>query len=291
MQNKFRTMFIVICALVLPSMTFAKVEVPSIFGDNMILQRELLVPIWGTASPGEKVFVSFDNQTVETTADKKGKWMVKLKPLKTSKTEKKMTIKGSNTITFEGVLVGEVWLCSGQSNMADSFNPQKKRQIEPEYFKMDLSRFRVSGRNGWNEITPATQRSISRVSFYFGIELYKELDIPIGLILRYNSGTPIQAWMPKDASEVIRKELKIPPDWKDAQDIRNPAVQFDEKIAPIVPVAFRGAIWYQGERNAKAQTGWEYRDLLPFHIKTWRELWATSPKTSEFSQASTRWSR
>jgi hypothetical protein len=128
----------------LPSMTFAKVEVPSIFGDNMILQRELLVPIWGTASPGEKVLVSFDNQTVETTADKQGKWMVKLKPLKTSRTERKLTIKGSNTITFEGVLVGEVWLCSGQSNMADSFNPQKKRRIEPEYFKMDLSRFRVS---------------------------------------------------------------------------------------------------------------------------------------------------
>ena len=109
----------------MPSMSFAKVEVCSIFGDNMILQRELLVPIWGTASPGEKVFVSFDNQTVETTADKQGKWMVKLKPLETSRTERKLTIKGSNTITFEGVLVGEVWLCSGQSNMADKFNPQK----------------------------------------------------------------------------------------------------------------------------------------------------------------------
>jgi hypothetical protein len=263
----------------LPSMTFAKVEVPSIFGDNMILQRELLVPIWGTASPGEKVLVSFDNQTVETTADKQGKWMVKLKPLKTSRTERKLTIKGSNTITFEGVLVGEVWLCSGQSNMADSFNPQKKRRIEPEYFKMDLSRFRVSSRNGWNKITPTTQRFVSRVSFYFGIELYKELNIPIGLILRYNSGTPIQAWMPENACEVIRKKLKIPPDWKDAHGIRNPAVQFDDKIAPIVPFAFRGAIWYQGERNAKAQTGWEYRDLLPFHIKTWRELWATSAGT------------
>jgi len=233
MKNNFRTMFIVICALVLPSMTFAKVEVPSIFGDNMILQRELLVPIWG------------------------------LKPLEASRTERRLTIKGSNTITFEGVLVGEVWLCSGQSNMDDKFNPQKKRYIEPEYFKMDLSRFRFSSRNGWNEITPATQRSVSRVSFYFGIELYKELDIPIGLIFRSNSATPIQAWMPKEASEVIRKKLGIPADWKDAQRIRNPAVQFDDKIAPIVPFAFRGAIWYQGERNAKAQTGWEYRDLFP----------------------------
>ena len=126
MQSNLRTMFIAICAVVLPSMAFATVEMPSIFSDNMILQRELLVPIWGMAAPGEKVLVSFANQSVAATADNQGKWMVKLKPLEISRTERELIIKGSNTITFEGVLVGEVWLCSGQSNMDDKFNPQKK---------------------------------------------------------------------------------------------------------------------------------------------------------------------
>ena len=99
--------------------------------------------------------------------------------------------------------------------------------------------------------------------------------MPIGLILRYNSGTPIQAWIPKDDSEVIRKRLGIPEGWNDVQENRNPGVQFADKIDPIVPVCFRGVIWYQGERNAKAQTGYEYRQLLPFMIENWRQLFAS----------------
>ncbi len=280
MKIRLKKLFIVTCAVVFSSMAFAEVKVPNIFSNNMVLQRELPVPVWGTASPGEKVSVIFDGQTLKTTADTSGKWMIKLAPMHASKIEKKMNIIGSNTITFNGVLVGEVWLCSGQSNMADAFNPEKKRSIEPEYFKMDLSRFRFSKEDGWDKITPETQHSVSRVAFYFGIELYQALDIPIGIILRYNSATPIQAWMPKNASEEIRKKLNIPADWNDVRDNRNPAVQFEDKIASIVPVAFRGTIWYQGERNAKAQTGWEYRYLLPFFIKTWRELWATRADTN-----------
>jgi len=252
----------------------AEIRMPAVFGDNMVLQRDLPVPVWGTAEAGEEVTVGFADQRLTATADDRGSWMVTLKPLKTSKTEQTMTVRGSNTIQLKGVLVGEVWLCSGQSNMADSFNRRKNRAIPPKYLEMDLSGFRASTRRGWDRITPRTQLSVSRVGFYFGIELYRELDVPIGLILRYNSGTPIQSWMPKDASEVIRKKLKIPAGWNDDQGNRNPGVQFDDKIAPIIPVAFRGTIWYQGERNAKAQTGWEYRDLLPFHIKTWRALWA-----------------
>ena len=273
-KNRFEKLLAAACVIAWASAALAEVTVPDIFSSRMVLQRELPVPVWGAAAPGEKVSVSFDGQNLTTAADAEGKWMVKLKPLKTSKTGKTMTIKGSNTITFSGVLVGEVWLCSGQSNMAGKFVKSKGRSIDPKAFEQDLSGFRFTSRQGWTSLTPATQHLLSCVAYYFGIELYRELKIPIGLILRYNSGTPIQAWMPKDASEVIRKKLNIPEDWKDNVAVRLPAAQFDDKIAPIVPVAFRGVIWYQGERNAKAQTGWEYRHLLPFHIKTWRELWA-----------------
>jgi len=276
MQNRIDKLFIAACLTACTSMASAEVKVAAVLGDNMVMQRGLPVPVWGTGAQGEKISVSFDGQHLNTTADGQGKWMVRLNPLKTSKTERKMTIKGSNTITLSGILVGEVWLASGQSNMAGRFVKAKGRRIDPKVFKTDLSRFRFSNINGgWHALSEKTQSLLSCVAFYFGIELYEALDVPIGLILRYNSGTPIQAWMPKDACEVIRKKLNIPADWNDTAANRLPGVQFDDKIAPIVPAAFRGVIWYQGERNAKAFTGWEYRHLLPHLIETWRGLWAT----------------
>ncbi len=281
MKTKITTMLIAICIMSWNSIAFAEVKMPAIFGDDMVLQRDFPVPVWGTASPGEKVSVTFAGQKHTTTADDKGKWMVKLNPLETSKTEKTMTIKGANTIMLSGVLVGEVWLCSGQSNMADSFNPRKGRFIEKEYFEKDLSMFRVSSLNGgWEKLKKTNQWRASRVSFYFGISLYEKLDVPVGLIQRYNSATPIQAWMPKKHADEIGKKLGIPQGWNERNKIGTPAIQYNDKIAPIVPVAFRGVIWYQGERNAKIQTGWEYDRLLKFHIDTWRQVWADHAKES-----------
>jgi CubicO group peptidase (beta-lactamase class C family) len=267
-------LFVAISLFGSSSSLHADVTLPIVFTDNMVLQRDLPISIWGTAGADEAVSVAFAGQSVATKADADGKWMVRLKPLATSNLSRVLTVTGNNRIELNDVLVGEVWLCSGQSNMADSFNSAKSRFIEPEYFEMDLSRLRVSTRRGWEPVNEKTQKSISRVAFYFGVDLYQKLDVPIGLILRYNSGTPIQSWIPKDDSEIIRKRLSIAEGWNDVQENRNPAVQFDDKIAPIIPITFRGVIWYQGERNAKAQTGWEYRDLLPFMIDNWRELWA-----------------
>ena len=254
----------------------ADVVLPTVFDDGMVLQRDLPVPIWGTANPREKVTVNFAGQQHSTNADDNGDWMIKLNPLKTSAVGNKLTVKGTNELILSDVLVGEVWLCSGQSNMADSFNKSKNRFIPDDILNSDLSGFRVSNKRGWESINEKSQQSISRVGFYFGLELYRKLNIPIGLVLRYNSGTPIQSWIPKMQSEVIRKRLNIPADWNDAQANRNPAVQFEDKIRPIIPFAFRGVVWYQGERNAKAFTGWEYKELLPFLIQTWRETWAKS---------------
>lgn len=273
-------LFVLIIGLPLPT-SRAEVILPKIFSNNMVLQRQLPVPIWGTADAGEAVRVTFAGQSKKTKADSDGNWMVRLDPLTTSSQEKTLLVEGKNRLELSSVLVGEVWLCSGQSNMADSFNSSKNRHIEPEYFQKGLAGMRVSTRLGWTGIDEKTQRSISRVGFYFGERLHRELDVPIGLILRYNSGTPIQAWIPKDDSEVIRKRLGIPEGWNDVQTNRNPGVQFADKIEPIIPVCFRGAIWYQGERNAKAQTGYEYRQLLPFMIGNWRKQFSGRAKLPE----------
>lgn len=255
-----------------------EVVLPGIFSSNMVLQRELSVPVWGTADAGEKITVRFSGQSKVTEANEDGKWMVHLDPLETSSDGQTLIVVGKNRVELSDVLVGEVWLCSGQSNMADSFNSSKSRFIEPESFAKGLDHIRVSTRLGWTAIDEKTQRTVSRVAFYYGQKLYRELNIPIGLILRYNSGTPIQSWIPQDESEIIRKKLGIPEGWNDIQENRNPGVQFADKIDPIIPFCFRGVIWYQGERNAKAQTGFEYRKLLPFLIENWRHLFAERSK-------------
>jgi sialate O-acetylesterase len=224
MSNQLRALLLAVFAIACASTAGAQVALPDVFGDDMVLQRGLPVPVWGTASPAEKVTVSFAGQTATTVADGRGKWMVTLKPLDTSTAEKTMTIEGSNTVTFTGVVVGEVWLCSGQSNMAGKFVKSKGRSIDPKAFEQDLTRFRFTTRMGWKALTPRSQQFLSCVAYYFGIELYRELKVPVGLILRYHSGTPIQAWMPADAAEVIRKKLNIPRDWHDDEALRRPGV-------------------------------------------------------------------
>lgn len=280
MSLRTGTLLVVICANMCASTAFADVKMPEVFTNNMVLQRELPVPVWGTAAPGEKVSVAFAGQILSTVAGDDGKWMVKLVPMETSNTNRVMTIQGSNTIRLSNVLVGEVWFCSGQSNMAGKFTKAKGRALPPEAFEKDLTRFRFCPWNGgWRALDANTQNFISMVAYYFGIELYNELDIPIGLVIRSTSGTPIQAWMSKEVTEAIRKRLDIPEDWGDGGENHLPGAQYAKGIDPIAPFAIRGVIWYQGERNAKTGTGWEYRYLLPHMIESWRELWATRSDT------------
>jgi len=241
------TLLIVIYANMCASTAFADVTIPGVFTSNMVLQRELPVPVWGTAAPGEKVSVAFAGQTLSTVADGDGKWMVKLAPMETSKTDREMTIQGFNTIKLSNILVGEVWFCSGQSNMAGKFTKAKGRALPPEAFQKDLTKFRFCAWNGgWRALDAKTQNFISMVAYYFGIELYDELDIPIGLVIRSTSGTPIQAWMSKEVAEPIRKKLDIPEDWGDGGENHLPGAQYAKGIDPIAPFAIRGVIWYHG---------------------------------------------
>ncbi len=265
-------------ALTLSILSFsavANVKMGNAFSDKMVLQRGMPVPVWGQAKAGERVKVSFADQTVETTAGENGHWMVKLQPLKASSENRSMSIEGTSTVTIEDVMVGEVWLASGQSNMADRFKVYGHEEFPEEYVDMDLSRFRFSTRDGWYEASKENQKKLSRVAFYFGIELYQKLGVPIGLITRYYGGTPIQAWMPQETAQKTRLSLNIPSDWNEEDKApRQPGAQYERAIKPVIPYAMRGAVWYQGERNAKTQTGYEYDVLLKTLVETWRDLWA-----------------
>lgn len=253
----------------------AEVSLSKMFSSKMVLQRELPVAIWGSADPGESVSVAFAGQEKSTTAAEDGSWRVILDPLTTNNQGQSLRVSGTaNELNLKDVLVGEVWLCAGQSNMAGRFG-EKGGSIPQEAFDHGLRKIRFHDRKSWDTVDKRSQRRLSRVAFFFGYELHKELNVPIGLIPRHNGGTPVQAWMSETDAEAIRKELGIEPDWREEakKKQRKPGYQYRDKIEHVIPFTFRGAIWYQGERNAKAQTSWEYDRLLAHHIGSWRKDW------------------
>ncbi|MDD7984623.1 sialate O-acetylesterase [Lentisphaera marina] len=252
----------------------ADVQMSKMFGKGMVLQRELPVPVWGKADPGEQVIVSFADQEKSTVTGENGKWQVVLDPLQTSKEGQTLTVKGKNELSFNNVLVGEVWLCAGQSNMAGRFGD--KSPFPAKYDKKTISeiRFNGKGNKGWDTIDQKSAKSLSRVAFYFGINLYEELNVPIGLITRHNGGTPMQAWMNPEDAEVARKALNIPEGWREeAKKQRKAGYQYNDKLKEVIPYAIRGAVWYQGERNAKSNTALEYDQLTVHFLDSWRKDW------------------
>jgi len=173
----------------------ADVKPNKMFSSHMVLQRDMAVPVWGAAAPGEKVTVAFRDQKKETTADKDGAWTVKLDPLKVGEPGA-LTVTGKNTVTFEDVLVGEVWVGSGQSNMAGGAGGYAKRDEV-------LAKMIAGGpypqlrlyQGAWNVADPKTSPRFSALCFSFGLPLQKALGVPVGLIVGAVGGTPSGRWL------------------------------------------------------------------------------------------------
>ncbi|MHC4800157.1 MAG: sialate O-acetylesterase, partial [Planctomycetota bacterium] len=192
---------------------FADVKLPAVISDNMVLQRGMKVPIWGWAEPGEKIEVRFGIYSYgwRTTTDKDGKWMVKIGPLKAGGSFE-MIIKGHNTITLKNILVGEVWVCSGQSNM--QWPVTRSANAEQEIAGADYPNIRLftverkvaeqpqsDCVGSWAPCSPQTVPGFSAVAYFFGRKLHKELNVPVGLIHTSWGGTPAEAWTSKDVLE------------------------------------------------------------------------------------------
>lgn len=194
----------------MPSAAFADVRLPAIFSEHMVLQAEAPVKVWGWADPAETVTVSLAGQTQATTASAAGEWQVVLHPLPSSAVPTTLTVRGRNTVTIGDVLLGEVWLGSGQSNMelrtkqAQNFAQEQaaagfpqirqftvRRNATPDAFK------EVEGE--WQVCSPATVGEFSAVLYFFGRELHQALRRPVGLINSSWGATPIQTWMPLEA--------------------------------------------------------------------------------------------
>ncbi len=287
---------ILLCCVAVLLCGFAKgdVHLPGIFGDHMVLQREMKIPVWGTADAGEKVTVKAAGQTQTATADDKGKWRVALDPIQSSNPVE-LTVSGKNSITFKDVLIGEVWLCSGQSNMSfylkgaahgteavKESNRPKIRLFTVDRIIPDQPVDEMKGE--WKVSSPETTPQFSAVGYFFGLQLQQKLDQPIGLINSSWGGTRAEAWIPRETFDALK--LPYEPEWteqwlhpkqvpgKKPQPERPheaPAVLYNGMINPFAGYAMRGVIWYQGETNTAY--GEHYRKVLTALIKSWRAKW------------------
>ncbi len=282
----------------------AELRLPAIFSHNMVLQQDAQVPVWGWADDGDTVTVTFRNQKISTKA-KDGKWMLKLRKLRAGGPDV-LTVSTKNaTIQFTNVTVGEVWLCSGQSNMewplnrtdnaeaaiAAAKNPNL-RLFTVRKTKTTTPTNDVAGT--WVECTPETVAGFSAVGYYFGRDLQAARGVPVGLIHSSWGGSPAEVWMseqalasnPRYKAEILDGYATAYRDYEEAlakwqQSDRStrqprppqwrPTELYNGMIAPLIPFAIKGVIWYQGESNAERAE--QYRSLFADLIRNWRHDW------------------
>jgi len=317
--------------LVMAGASFAELKLATVFADGMVLQRDQRVAVWGWADPGDEVSVSFAGETQTVKAGKDGKFLARLKKMRASGAPKVLLVKADGeTVEIKNVLVGEVWLCSGQSNMAMTVGRAKDFEKEQAAANLPGIRMFITDRKTspkpledcpgtWHVCSPETVGSFSATAFFFGRELHKQLEIPIGLVHSSWGGTCVEAWTPMASLERFPSvmEYKAAEDAKiekfdeaayEARFARQlkewpervkqakangkrppkrpkkasspalspnyPANLYKAMIHPLVPYGIRGAIWYQGERNAKTPEGaMLYRDLLENMAVQWRKDW------------------
>lgn len=335
-MNKFLKIFTTTSLVLMSFFAQATVKPNSLFSNNMVLQRGVIVPVWGTANDGETVTVEFAGQK-QTVVAASGKWIVQLKALKEGGPFE-MTIKGENTVVIKNILVGEVWLCSGQSNMGfplrsvraignfpkvaavlrDAQNYPLIRQFSIPLTKNTTVPELVDDVNGkWKLCDSTSARDFTAVGYFFARELYKKLKMPIGIINSSYGGTACENWMsketlesfpelksiftnydkamaeyPKKVEDFKKNEKYLMEGFKrDSADAKNynrelprkpalpmspaerggPTGLYNTMIAPLIPYAIKGAVWYQGEANGSR--GLQYRTLLPALINNWRTKW------------------
>jgi sialate O-acetylesterase len=296
---------------------------PSVFSDHMVLQRNMPVPVWGTAKPGAAVTAKIAGTSATTQTGADGKWRIDLPALKDGGPFSLEVSAGKSSRIYQDVLVGEVWLCSGQSNMDFTLASTAKRsfagvtdwQMEvaaarhprirmftAEWTLREFPQPEVAGI--WKPCTPETAGDFSAVAYYFGRELQAKLDVPIGLVACAFGASTIEAWTREETLRAhpqfagLLKEFgkkrtafrdtpkpfedygiqlakwkggRAPRNPDPIQDQHNPFVLHNGMIAPIVPYAIRGAIWYQGESNLNTRK--LYPDLQKSLIEDWRALW------------------
>jgi len=263
----------------------AEVVLARVFGDHMVLQREMPVPVWGRADPGEQVTVAFGGQTAATVAGADGTWRVRLDPMPASAQGRELTVTGRNTVTFRDVLVGEVWICSGQSNMdmrlSGCNRPEDIASADYPGIRHFLSaggaadapRQDLPASAEWVVSRPATAGQFTAAGFYFARKIQQEFDgeVPVGLMLASVGGTKIDLWL---APEGIHDLPVLHPLLQHRPLADGTFSLFNGLVAPLAPYAVRGVLWYQGENcEVTRQSPDSYYLKMRALIEGWKKVW------------------
>ncbi|MEI6239423.1 MAG: sialate O-acetylesterase [Planctomycetia bacterium] len=303
----------------------ADVALNNMFGDHMVLQQGIKNRVWGKADPGEAVTVTLGGQSKSTTAGADGAWHVFLDPVMEYGGPHTLAVKGKNTVAFTDVLIGEVWVCAGQSNMQWSVNQANDPDLEKAAAKFPNIRLvsvpqvgiqepQWNFNGSWQVCSPETVGEFSAVGYLFGRQLHQTLGVPIGLIDNAWGGSAAEAWVKRDKLAAHPTLKAIHERWvKTEEGVEAAKADFEKKMAewkaavakaksegkpepkqpanpegqmkgnarpgnihsgvltPSIGYGIKGAIWYQGESNAGR--AYQYRELFPFMIKSWREEW------------------
>ncbi|MCK4959599.1 MAG: hypothetical protein KAT00_09360, partial [Planctomycetes bacterium] len=279
-------------------------EINPLFSDHMVLQRDMPIRIYGSGLPGERLTATFDGRKADATVNSDRSWQVAFPPMPASSRPGTIVVTGkTEKIAIKDVLVGDVWVCSGQSNMGwalwqtiplpDSYpqasqlrlvksqtpiaadTPQDKLVIDPDF------------NNSWQHATKEYADRFSAVSYYFGLNVTRELNVPIGLIEVTLSATGVQCWMPSEPLkshpdyDVVMAKFKREIEWAKNNakspnvikqyEAKNPSHLYNGMMHPVTRFPIKGMIWYQAENNVQMSD--TYRTLFPLAIRSWRKVW------------------
>ncbi len=302
----------------LPQLAHAELKFSSVFGDSMVLQRDQPIHVWGWTTPSLNVSATIDGHEASATADAEGRFSLKLASMEAGGPYE-LVVRADQTRTFKDVLIGEVWLCSGQSNMqwsVDQADDGDLESLSANYPNIRLITVpQVAAQtpqddfNGsWKACTPQTVKDFSAVGYFFGRQLHQTLNVPIGLIDNSWGGSAAEAWVPRDVlktdgkyDDLIAKwdrmadtydhdaavaKWKVERDqWKEngkqgqaprapqnqLQGNHRPGNLYNGVLHPVIGYTIAGTVWYQGESNSGR--AYQYRDLFPLMIETWRSEW------------------
>jgi len=264
-------------------------EVSSIFADGMVLQQGMQVPVWGWGEPGEAVTVEFAKKKKLAVASGSGKWQVQLDPMSASSKPRKMSIDssiGNQKLEIDNILVGEVWLCSGQSNMgmgmAGVDNAKQEmaaanfsgiRAFDVAHIPAENPREQVQGR--WLPCQPDKMPLYSATAYYFARRIHQETGVPVGIVVVAWGGSSVASWMSREALMADPACLSLPQDSIGWQINHRQSRLFNGMIHPLIPYAMTGVIWHQGESDSDSGVNpYRYRVALPQMIQDWRAKWS-----------------
>ena len=295
-----RTGISAIILLFTASLAMAEVKLPAIFGDNMVLQQQTETAIWGkaTANSTVRISTSWNNKSYSGRSDKEGNWKIRI-ATPSAGGPYTLTISDGKAVTLKNVMIGEVWVCSGQSNMEMPMRGYRNQPVlgSNEYIALSsnnnirlitvpkkVSYVPLDDFEGsWSACDPETVSRFSATAYFFGLMLNRSLDVPVGLIHTSWGGTMIEPWISEEGCRNF-DFIKLP-DQANKPEVtspQTPTVLYNAMINPIAGFGIRGAIWYQGESNRNQPE--QYRKLMPALAENWRQKWSTGDFPMYFVQ-------